>query len=86
MANIKLCGVLLAYQPDAAVPMVKTAIGANFAPTSLGVRIQQQINDLVLAGTIRPVIGSVVAFEDIPAALQAMADRKTTGRVIATFG
>jgi NADPH2:quinone reductase len=86
MANIKLCGVLLAYQPDAAVPMVKAAIGANFAPTSLGAHIQQQINELVLAGTIRPIIGSVVRFEEIPNALQAMADRETVGRVIATFG
>uniref|UniRef100_UPI0032991096 hypothetical protein n=1 Tax=Salmonella enterica TaxID=28901 RepID=UPI0032991096 len=41
MANVKLCGVLLAYQPDAVVPLVKGAIGANFAPTSLGTRIQE---------------------------------------------
>jgi NADPH2:quinone reductase len=86
MGNFKLCGVLLAYQPDEMVPRVKAGIGANFAPSSLGVRIQQQIVDLVLAGAIKPVIGSVVAFEDAPAALAAMANRETVGRVVATFG
>jgi NADPH2:quinone reductase len=86
MGNFKLCGVLLGYQPDAAVSQVKAGMGANFAPTSLGARINQQIVDLVLAGTIRPVVGSVVDFADIPTALEAMANRETTGRVIATFG
>jgi NADPH2:quinone reductase len=86
MGNFKLCGVLLAYQPDEMVPRIKAGIGANFAPSSLGVHIQQQIVDLVLAGAIEPVIGSVVAFEDAPAALAAMANRETVGRVVATFG
>jgi NADPH2:quinone reductase len=86
MGNFKLCGVLLAYQPDEVVPRIKAGIGANFAPSSLGVHIQQQIVDLVLAGAIKPVIGSVVAFEDAPAALAAMANRETVGRVVATFG
>jgi NADPH2:quinone reductase len=86
MGNFKVCGVLLAYQPDDMVPRIKAGIGANFAPSSLGVHIQQQIVDLVLAGAIKPVIGSVVAFEDAPAALAAMANRETVGRVVATFG
>jgi NADPH2:quinone reductase len=85
MANIKLCGVLLSYQPDEMIPMVKAAIGANMAPRSLGADIQRQINELVLAGTLKPVIGAVVPFEGVPAALTAMANRDTVGRVIATF-
>jgi NADPH2:quinone reductase len=85
MANVKLCGVLLAYQPDAAIPMVKAAIGANFAPTSLGASIQQQVNDLVISGELRPVVGSVVPFDEIPKALAAMQNRETVGRVVATF-
>jgi NADPH2:quinone reductase len=84
MGNFKLCGVLLAYQPDEMVPLVKRNIGANFAPTSLGARINQQIVDLVLAGAIRPVVGSVVDFDDIPAALASMANRETVGRIVAT--
>lgn len=83
MANIRLCGVLLSYAPDAAVPAMKGAIGANFAPTSLGARIQQGIVDLVAAGTVRPVVGKVVGFEEIPAALAAMIGRDTVGRVVA---
>jgi NADPH2:quinone reductase len=83
MANIKLCGVLLSYAADEMVPSMKVAIGANFAPASLGREIQAQIVRLVLAGAVKPVVGSVVAFEDIPAALAALADRHTVGRVVA---
>ena len=42
-----------------------------------------EIVELVEAGAVRPVVGDVVGFEDLPAAITAMADRKTTGRVIA---
>ena len=56
---------------------------ANFAPTSLGARIQQGIVDLVASGEVRPVVGKVVAFDEIPAALAAMIGRDTVGRVIA---
>jgi NADPH2:quinone reductase len=83
MANIKLCGVLLAYAPDEIVPAMKAAIGANFAPASLGARINQQIVDLVLSGSVRAVVGSVVEFDEIPDALVAMANRDTVGRVVA---
>jgi NADPH2:quinone reductase len=83
MANIKLCGVLLSYAPDEMVPAMKGAIGANFAPSSLGRRIQQEIVQLVLDGAVKPVVGSVVSFADIPAALTAMANRDTVGRVVA---
>ncbi len=83
MGNFKLCGVLLAYQADDVVPIVKTMMGANFPPASKGASIMKSINDLVIAGAVRPVVGSVVAFEDIPAALTALADRQTTGRSVA---
>jgi NADPH2:quinone reductase len=83
MGNFKLCGVLLAYQPDEMVPIIKGGIGVNFAPSSLGARINQQIVDLVLAGAIKPVVGSVVDFEDIPAAWPR--PTATVGRVVA-FG
>jgi NADPH:quinone reductase-like Zn-dependent oxidoreductase len=33
-------------------------------------------------GRVRPVIGQEVAFVDLPAALQSMADRQTVGRVV----
>ena len=36
----------------------------------------------MLAKKLRPVIGRVVAFEEIPAAIEAMANRETIGRTI----
>jgi NADPH:quinone reductase-like Zn-dependent oxidoreductase len=37
---------------------------------------------MVKAKRIRAVVGHVVEFDDIPAAIEAMADRKTVGRTI----
>ncbi|MCU1392064.1 MAG: alcohol dehydrogenase [Ilumatobacteraceae bacterium] len=85
MANVKLCGVLLGYMPDAMIPMVKGAIGANFAPSSLGEKIMAGVVELVLSGAIKPVIGKVVDFADVPAALTAMSNSDTVGRVVAVL-
>jgi NADPH2:quinone reductase len=82
LGNFKMCGVLLAYQPPEAIEFLKTAMGWNFAPQSLGQRIMDEIVDLVLGGKIRPVVGQVVGFGDLPAALDAMANRQTVGRTI----
>ena len=37
---------------------------------------------LVDAGAVRPVVAEVVAFEEVPAALQRLADGATTGRLV----
>jgi NADPH2:quinone reductase len=80
--NLKLCGVLLAYaQPDIAT-LVKQAMGFNFLTRELGEEITSSVIDLVRAKKVRPVIGSVVDFEEIPTAITAMANRETTGRTI----
>jgi NADPH2:quinone reductase len=81
--NLKLCGVLLAYAPDAVAPLMKKGMGWNFVSNQLGAKITQEIVALVASGAVRPVIGKVIGFEEIPAALEAMAARKTTGRTIA---
>jgi len=83
LGNFKLCGVLLAYVPDEMGKMLKQGMGWNFVSDRLGERITQQIVDLVLAKKVRPVIGRVVEFEEIPAAIEAMANRQTIGRTIA---
>jgi NADPH2:quinone reductase len=85
LGNLKLCGVLLAYQPAEAREFLKTGMGWNFAPAELGERIMIEIVDLVLAGKVKPVIGRVVGFDDIPVAIEAMANRETVGRTIATL-
>ena len=82
LGNFKLCGVLLAYAEPAMAEMLKTAMGWNFATTELGARIMREIVELVLAEKIKPVIGQTIAFEDIPVAIEAMANRETVGRTI----
>jgi NADPH:quinone reductase len=83
LGNIKLCGVLLAYAEPAMAELVKDAMGWNFASAELGARIATEIVDLVLAGAVKPVVGKVVGFGKLPAAMEAMANRETVGRVIA---
>jgi NADPH2:quinone reductase len=80
--NFKLCGVLLSYAPPAVAQMMKKAMGWNFASDALGAQITREIVELVLAKHVRPVIGRVVDFEELPAALEAMANRETVGRTI----
>jgi len=82
-ANIKLCGALLAYATPEIAAFVKQAVGYNFASRELGQQMMTSILDLVREGAVRPVIGWVVPFEQLPAAIDAMAKRETTGRTIA---
>ena len=84
LGNLKLCGVLLAYQPPEALEFLKTGMGWNFAPADLGDRVMREIVQLVLAGKVKPVVGHVVGFEDVPTAIDAMANRRTVGRTIVT--
>lgn len=80
--NARLCGVLLAYAPEPAIPMMKKGMGWNFVPSSLGERITREVAALVQAGKLKPVIGRVAKFEQIPEAITALANRETTGRTI----
>jgi NADPH2:quinone reductase len=80
--NFKLCGVLLAYADEATAPIFKQAMGWNFAPNALGKSISENIVRLALEKKIRPVIGKVVEFKELPAAMEAMANRETVGRTI----
>ncbi|MHB1137571.1 MAG: quinone oxidoreductase family protein [Microthrixaceae bacterium] len=81
-ANISLCGVLLSYaEPDFAA-VVKQMMGFNFLPRSTGERITDSIVELVRAGRVRPVIGQRVGFDDVPDAIVALSERRTTGRTI----
>jgi NADPH2:quinone reductase len=83
LANIKLCGVLFAYATDDMAELMKTAMGWNFLSGRRGEQIMREILDLVTQGEVRAVVGDVVAVDDIPAAITAMAERRTTGRTIA---
>jgi NADPH2:quinone reductase len=83
IGNLKLCGVLLAYVQDEMAAMLKRGMGWNFASNRLGEAITRKIVELVLDKKVKPVVGKVVEFEEIPAAIEAMANRETVGRTIA---
>jgi NADPH2:quinone reductase len=83
LGNLKLCGVLLSYQEEDALGFLKTGMGWNFIPRALGSQIMDEILSLVLSKKVRPIIGRVVDFEEIPAAIDAMARRDTVGRTVA---
>jgi NADPH:quinone reductase-like Zn-dependent oxidoreductase len=75
--------VLLAYAPSEVIPIMKKGMGWNFCPNELGAKATREIVELVRNGSVRPVIGKLIDFEDIPREIQALFDRKTVGRTIA---
>jgi len=80
--NLKLCGVLLAYAPDAMIPVMKKGMGWNFCPSALGAKITEEVVGWVREGSVKPVVGREVGFEEIPAEIEALFRRRTTGRTI----
>jgi NADPH2:quinone reductase len=82
--NFSLCGVCHAYAEDPR--QLKRALGYNFPSHADGERVHAGILELIRNGRVRPVIGREVAFEDLPSALQSMADRQTVGRVVIRVG
>jgi NADPH:quinone reductase len=80
--NLKLCGVLLAYAEPEIATMVKQARGFNFLSREIGQQITDSVVELVRTNAVRPVVGEVVPFEEIPTAIEALANRETTGRTI----
>jgi NADPH2:quinone reductase len=78
--SVSLMGVMLAYaDPAEANP----APGIHLTPRPVGERVQRALEALLEAGRIRPVIGDTVPFTGIPAALDRMEQRLTTGRIVA---
>jgi len=82
LSNMKLCGVMLAYADPEMSDFLKTGMGWNFVPATLGERIMREIIELVRAGRVRPVVGQVIGFDEVPAAIEAMANRETVGRTV----
>lgn len=82
LANIKLCGVLFAYADEATNAFLKQGMGWNFPSRALGEQIHTRLLQQLSEGSIKPQVGKVSAFEELPAAAQAMANRETTGRSI----
>ncbi len=81
--NFSLIIFSIGYRDEAASRALKRSMpGMNRAPRAVGDRIQAELNALILAGKVRPVVGLRVPFEELPAALEAMSRRETVGRVV----
>jgi NADPH2:quinone reductase len=80
--NLKLCGVLLSYADPGIATLVKQAMGFNFVGREVGEEISTKVLELVRTGAVRPVIGRVVGFDEVPQAIDDLANRRTTGRVV----
>ncbi len=77
--NFDLVGVCFAFVDS---PRTVRPFGMNFLSTAQGVDIWSRILHLARAGTIRPVIGRQIEFAEVPAALEALERRETSGRTV----
>jgi len=78
--NFSLVGVCHAYVGD---PIVfKRLSGFNFPAHSDGARLHAELLSLFAAGKLRAVVGQHVPFLELPAALDAMEQRRTVGRTV----
>ncbi|MDC7786044.1 NADPH:quinone oxidoreductase family protein [Rhodoplanes sp. TEM] len=62
-----------------------SAIGVYFHPdhdAAMLARVFARLSDLAARGAVRPHVGAVFGFDGLPAALAALRDRATTGKVI----
>jgi NADPH2:quinone reductase len=78
--NFSLCGVCHAYVDDP--HELKRVAGYNFPSHAEGELVHARILEMVGDGRVRPVVGQEAAFEELPDALQSLADRQTVGRVV----
>jgi NADPH:quinone reductase len=77
--NFDLVGICFAYAES---PRPARPFGMNFLSTGQGVDIWSRILHLTRAGSIHPVIGRRIEFAEVPAELEALERRETTGRTV----
>jgi NADPH2:quinone reductase len=77
--NFDLVGVCFAFVDS---PRTVRPFGMNFLSSAQGIEMWNRILQLARAGTIHPVIGRQIEFVDVPAALEALERRETTGRIV----
>ena len=78
--SISFIGVMLAYTADP--KMLNPMPGIHIQPREVGDEAQRTLDDLLAQGRIKPFVGKVVGFEDLPAALDEMDQRLTMGRTV----
>lgn len=85
--NFDVLGVILAYLPDE-VRLPRSGVTAvpvpRFNPPrrSTGDAVHAHLLELLAAGRIRPLVQRVEPFEALPSALEALEDRRSTGRIV----
>jgi NADPH2:quinone reductase len=82
LGNLHLSGVLMAYGNEETAEMIKTSMGWNFIPSTLGASIMEGVVSLVEQGKVRAVIGETVTFDELPASLERMSRRESIGRTV----
>lgn len=83
-SNFDVCGVCLVYVTDP--PAVRRTLGFNWPARSEGLDAHVRILEMIRTGQIRTVVGANVAWSELPAALERMESRQTTGRLVVTTG
>jgi NADPH2:quinone reductase len=79
MANMTVMGVLLAYLDT---PRDFRRFGINGFPPAVGQRVHEHLLELVAAGAVKPVVGRTIALDEVGAALEDHAARRTSGRTV----
>jgi NADPH2:quinone reductase len=79
MGNITVMGVMMGYNDT---PVDFRRFGLNTFPPSVGCEVHAALLELVSAGKIRPVIGRVIAMDEVAAALDDHEHRRTSGRTV----
>ena len=78
--NFSLVGVCHAYVDD---PITfKQMTNFNFPSHADGEKLHARLCDLIVAGTLRPIVGREISFAALPDGLAAMEQRTTIGRTV----
>ena len=75
--NFSVGGVMLAYHGDG--PKLGMA---NLLPRTLGEQIEARLERLLDAGRIRPIVGRVAPWRELPSELERLEARRTIGRSV----
>jgi len=79
--NFSVGGVMLAYREG------ETKLGGvNLLPRALGDSVQREILRLLEAGRVRPIVGRVSPYPELPAELERLESRATIGRSVLDWG
>lgn len=78
--SVSLIGVMLAYTAD---PNMENPFpGIHIQPRQVGESVQQSLNELLRQGRIKPFVGRIIDFEELPNGLDDMDNRRTVGRTV----